>query len=136
MGGASCRFDAGVAPRQRCALRRARCADQCRIERRRARGDAGCARGVGRREGRADRPAACRGCAAMSDPAASASGAAAVAARPGSEHQEGGFNLSAWALRHQSLVFFLMAMIALFGLLSYTHLSQSEDPPFTFKVMV
>jgi multidrug efflux pump len=68
--------------------------------------------------------------------AGSASGAAAAVARPGSEHQEGGFNLSAWALRHQSLVFFLMAMIALFGLLSYTHLSQSEDPPFTFKVMV
>jgi multidrug efflux pump subunit AcrB len=49
---------------------------------------------------------------------------------------EGRFNLSAWALRHQSLVFFLMGMIALFGLLSYKHLSQSEDPPFTFKVMV
>jgi multidrug efflux pump len=49
---------------------------------------------------------------------------------------EGRFNLSAWTLRHQSLVFFLMGMIALFGLLSYKHLSQSEDPPFTFKVMV
>ena len=46
------------------------------------------------------------------------------------------FNLSAWTLRHQSLVFFLMGMIALFGLLSYKSLSQSEDPPFTFKVMV
>ncbi|HUA79223.1 MAG TPA: efflux RND transporter permease subunit, partial [Dyella sp.] len=46
------------------------------------------------------------------------------------------FNLSAWTLRHQSLVFFLMALIALFGLLSYKNLSQSEDPPFTFKVMV
>jgi multidrug efflux pump len=46
------------------------------------------------------------------------------------------FNLSAWTLRHQSLVFFLMGMIALFGLLSYKNLSQSEDPPFTFKVMV
>ena len=49
---------------------------------------------------------------------------------------EGRFNLSAWSLRHQALVFFLMGMIALFGLLSYKHLSQSEDPPFTFKVMV
>ncbi|MFZ0872135.1 MAG: efflux RND transporter permease subunit, partial [Rhodanobacter sp.] len=49
---------------------------------------------------------------------------------------EGRFNLSAWSLRHQSLVFFLMGMIALFGLLSYKNLSQSEDPPFTFKVMV
>ncbi|RDS83387.1 efflux RND transporter permease subunit [Dyella psychrodurans] len=46
------------------------------------------------------------------------------------------FNLSAWTLRHQSLVFFLMGMIALFGMLSYKNLSQSEDPPFTFKVMV
>ncbi|AHX13757.1 multidrug transporter AcrB [Dyella jiangningensis] len=49
---------------------------------------------------------------------------------------EGRFNLSAWTLRHQSLVFFLMVMVALFGLLSYSRLSQSEDPPFTFKVMV
>ena len=49
---------------------------------------------------------------------------------------EGRFNLSAWSLRHQALVFFLMGMIALFGLLSYKRLSQSEDPPFTFKVMV
>jgi multidrug efflux pump len=47
-----------------------------------------------------------------------------------------GFNLSAWALEHQALVFFLMAMVALFGMLSYSALSQSEDPPFTFKVMV
>jgi multidrug efflux pump len=51
-------------------------------------------------------------------------------------HREGSFNLSAWALRHQPLVFFLMAMVALFGTLSYSGLSQSEDPPFTFKVMV
>jgi multidrug efflux pump len=65
----------------------------------------------------------------------SASDAAADSA-PGAAHQEGGFNLSAWALRHQSLVFFIMAMVALFGLLSYSRLSQSEDPPFTFKVMV
>ncbi len=46
------------------------------------------------------------------------------------------FNLSAWALRHKSLVFFLMGMMALFGALSYRQLSQSEDPPFTFKIMV
>jgi multidrug efflux pump subunit AcrB len=50
--------------------------------------------------------------------------------------EESRFNLSAWALRHRSLVFYLMAMIALFGALSYSRLSQSEDPPFTFKVMV
>lgn len=51
-------------------------------------------------------------------------------------HEEGRFNLSAWALRHQSLVFFIMVMVAVFGMLSYSRLSQSEDPPFTFKVMV
>ncbi|MCT7051941.1 efflux RND transporter permease subunit, partial [Salmonella enterica] len=51
-------------------------------------------------------------------------------------HEEGRFNLSAWALRHQSLVFFIMVMVALFGMLSYSRLSQSEDPPFTFKAMV
>jgi multidrug efflux pump subunit AcrB len=49
---------------------------------------------------------------------------------------EGRFNLSAWTLRHRSLVFFVMAMVGLFGMLSYSRLSQSEDPPFTFKVMV
>jgi multidrug efflux pump subunit AcrB len=36
---------------------------------------------------------------------------------------EGHFNLSAWALRHQSLVFFSMAVISLFGILSYRQLS-------------
>ena len=50
--------------------------------------------------------------------------------------EEGRFNLSAWTLRHRSLVFFAMVMVALFGMLSYSRLSQSEDPPFTFKVMV
>lgn len=51
-------------------------------------------------------------------------------------NDEGRFNLSAWTLRHQSLVFFIMVMVTLFGMLSYSRLSQSEDPPFTFKVMV
>jgi multidrug efflux pump len=46
------------------------------------------------------------------------------------------FNLSSWALKHQSLVIFLLALITLFGVLSYRNLPQSEDPPFTFKVMV
>ncbi len=50
--------------------------------------------------------------------------------------EEGRFNLSAWTLRHRALVFFVMVMVALFGMLSYSRLSQSEDPPFTFKVMV
>jgi multidrug efflux pump subunit AcrB len=47
-----------------------------------------------------------------------------------------GFNLSAWTLRHQALVIFILALVTLFGALSYGKLAQSEDPPFTFKVMV
>jgi multidrug efflux pump subunit AcrB len=47
-----------------------------------------------------------------------------------------GFNLSSWTLRHQALVIFILALITLFGVLSYGKLAQSEDPPFTFKVMV
>jgi multidrug efflux pump subunit AcrB len=47
-----------------------------------------------------------------------------------------GSNLSAWTLRHQALVIFILALITLFGVLSYGKLAQSEDPPFTFKVMV
>ena len=46
------------------------------------------------------------------------------------------FNLSSWTLRHQPLVIFLLFLITLFGVLSYGKLAQSEDPPFTFKVMV
>ena len=46
------------------------------------------------------------------------------------------FNLSEWALEHRSLVLYAMLVIALFGVVSYTRLGQSEDPPFTFKVMV
>ncbi|HEY8245110.1 MAG TPA: efflux RND transporter permease subunit, partial [Casimicrobiaceae bacterium] len=46
------------------------------------------------------------------------------------------FNLSEWALNHRSLVLFLILACALFGALAYTKLGQSEDPPFTFKVMV
>ena len=46
------------------------------------------------------------------------------------------FNLSAWALEHQSLVLYAMIVLAIFGVLAYSKLGQSEDPPFTFKVMV
>jgi multidrug efflux pump len=46
------------------------------------------------------------------------------------------FNLSAWALRHQALVVFLITLATLAGVLAYTRLGQSEDPPFTFRVMV
>ncbi|HSD55061.1 MAG TPA: efflux RND transporter permease subunit, partial [Burkholderiales bacterium] len=46
------------------------------------------------------------------------------------------FNLSEWALEHQTLVLYAMIVLALFGVLAYSKLGQSEDPPFTFKVMV
>lgn len=46
------------------------------------------------------------------------------------------FNLSDWALKHQTLVLYFMLVLTLAGMLSYTKLGQSEDPPFTFKVMV
>lgn len=55
---------------------------------------------------------------------------------PGHSHDEGRFNLSAWTLRHQALVVFVLVLVTLAGILSYRNLSQSEDPPFTFKVMV
>jgi multidrug efflux pump len=47
-----------------------------------------------------------------------------------------GFNLSGWTLRHQSFVAFVLVLVTLFGIRSYSRLAQSEDPPFTFKVMV
>src|SRR5690606_34693522 len=47
-----------------------------------------------------------------------------------------GFNLSAWALRHRSLVLYAMLVAAVAGAYSYLGLGRSEDPEFTFKVMV
>ena len=46
------------------------------------------------------------------------------------------FNLSEWALRNQSLLRYFIVVLALLGVWSYLGLGQSEDPPFTFKVMV
>ena len=46
------------------------------------------------------------------------------------------FNLSEWALAHRPLVLFAIVVFAFIGVLSYERLGQSEDPPFTFKVMV
>lgn len=46
------------------------------------------------------------------------------------------FNLSAWALRNQALVLYFIILTVLAGAFSYTRLGQSEDPPFTFKVML
>lgn len=46
------------------------------------------------------------------------------------------FNLSEWALKNKGLVLYFMILLGLIGIVSYSKLSQSEDPPFTFKVMV
>jgi len=46
------------------------------------------------------------------------------------------FNLSEWALKNKGLVLYFMILLGLVGIMSYSKLSQSEDPPFTFKVMV
>ncbi|MES2261609.1 MAG: efflux RND transporter permease subunit [Pseudomonadota bacterium] len=47
-----------------------------------------------------------------------------------------GFNLSRWALEHIPLTRYLMAVLLIGGMLSYSNLGQDEDPPFTFRVMV
>jgi len=46
------------------------------------------------------------------------------------------FNLSDWTLHHRTLVGYFLLAIALMGVLAYGRLSQAEDPPFTFKLMV
>ena len=46
------------------------------------------------------------------------------------------FNLSEWALKNKGLVLYFMLLLGIVGIFSYSKLSQSEDPPFTFKVMV
>src|SRR3546814_20365047 len=46
------------------------------------------------------------------------------------------FNLSEWALRNRGLVVYAMVLLSIAGIVSYTRLGQSEDPPFTFKEMV
>ena len=48
----------------------------------------------------------------------------------------GGFNLSRWALEHIPLIRYLMAVMLIGGVLSYSSLGQDEDPPFTFRAMV
>ena len=46
------------------------------------------------------------------------------------------FNLSAWALDHRSVVYYLMAAIVVLGVASYMRLGRNEDPIFTIKTMV
>ena len=75
------------------------------------------------------------------DPPVSESGGTAALTAPAGEppitpaEASHRFNLSSWTLRHRPLVVFLLVLITLFGILSYSKLAQSEDPPFTFKVM-
>jgi multidrug efflux pump len=46
------------------------------------------------------------------------------------------FNLSAWALDNRPLLRYFIVVLGMLGVWSYLGLGQSEDPPFTFKVMV
>lgn len=46
------------------------------------------------------------------------------------------FNLSEWSLSHQTLVLYIMLVLAAIGVGSYLNLGQAEDPDFTFKLMV
>ncbi|POZ50221.1 efflux RND transporter permease subunit [Methylovulum psychrotolerans] len=55
---------------------------------------------------------------------------------PEHETANTGFNLTDWALKHQTLVLYLMLVLTVAGFMGYTKLGQSEDPPFTFKVML
>ncbi len=46
------------------------------------------------------------------------------------------FNLSAWALNHQSLMAFFMLLLMTAGVISYEQLPRNEDPAFTIKTAV
>lgn len=46
------------------------------------------------------------------------------------------FNLSDWALRHQSFVVYMLGIIVIAGLMAYFTLGRAEDPEFTIKTMV
>jgi len=46
------------------------------------------------------------------------------------------FNLSDWALRHRSLIWYFMIAFMAAGLFSYLQLGRQEDPDFTIKTMV
>jgi multidrug efflux pump len=50
--------------------------------------------------------------------------------------QRSRFNLSAWALEHQPLLRYLMAVLLVGGAFAFAALGQDEDPPFTFRAMV
>lgn len=46
------------------------------------------------------------------------------------------FNLSDWALKHRSLVWYFIIISAVVGFFSYQGLGREEDPQFTIKTMV
>ncbi|HQR72364.1 MAG TPA: efflux RND transporter permease subunit, partial [Burkholderiaceae bacterium] len=47
-----------------------------------------------------------------------------------------GPNLSEWALKKRSLIFFLMILAVVAGTMSFLRLGRGEDPAFTFRTMV
>ena len=47
-----------------------------------------------------------------------------------------GINLSDWALKHRSLVVYMMIIAVVAGALSYFRLGRNEDPAFIIKTMV
>ncbi len=47
-----------------------------------------------------------------------------------------GFNLSEWALKRKSLVWYFMLISLVAGIMAYERLGREEDPPFTIKTMV
>jgi multidrug efflux pump len=55
---------------------------------------------------------------------------------PDHQQEKSGFNLSSWALNNQVIVLYFMLLLTFAGMFAYTQLGQSEDPPFTFKVML
>jgi len=46
------------------------------------------------------------------------------------------FNLSDWALRHTSMIWYLMLVSTLAGAFAYMQLGREEDPSFTVKTMI
>lgn len=47
-----------------------------------------------------------------------------------------GFNLSDWALRHRSFVWYLMIVSLIAGTIGYLAMGREEDPAFTIKTMI
>ncbi|MDX2219962.1 MAG: efflux RND transporter permease subunit [Burkholderiales bacterium] len=45
------------------------------------------------------------------------------------------FNLSEWAIANRPLILYTIVVLSIAGFFSWGQLGQSEDPPFTFKIM-